>query len=234
VSRRSNGKPKEKKVHPFFEILEDYCIDIENRTIYLVGDIVPEIVESVVHQIQYLSSKTYFKTKYKNPIKLVINSPGGYDDMMLQLYDTLVLCPAPIVTIGTGMVCSAASLILVSGDKRYATPNCMFMTHKGRAHLSGDDDEIQAQAELNKKLSQRYWKLLGRHTKHSAQWWYDRSKGEGELWLDADDMIKRGVIDGIIPSARRELTPLSKRSVKTRVRPEEDLDLDDEDSECEE
>jgi len=219
---KAKEKTKDKTVHPYFELLEEYCVDIENRTIYLVGGIDLEIVDPVIHQISYLSSETYFKEKATDPIKLVIDSPGGYDDMMLHLYDAVVLCSAPVITIGAGMVCSAASLILVAGDERYATPNCMFMTHKGKAFLSGDDDEIQAQAELNKKLSQRYWKLLGRHTKHTGQWWYDRSKGEGEFWLDSDGMLKRGVIDGIIQSPRRELTPLSNRKIKTGVRIEED------------
>lgn len=228
--KQKNYNGKCNGVHPYFEFLEEYCIDIENRIVYLIGEVDLDTVHSIVKQLKYLTTEKYLGDRAKEPIILVINSPGGFDDMMLHLYDAITLCSSPVITVGMGMVCSAASLILVSGDERYCSPLCLFMTHKGRAEISGDDDELQAQAELNKKLSQTYWKLLGRHTKHTAQWWYDHSKVEGEFWLDANDMLKNGVVDGIILPERRILDPLSTRAIKTRVSHDNELE-DDEDSE---
>ena len=212
-----------------FQNLEEHCVDIPNRIVYLVGDIESGVVESVVQQIRYLASPTY-SDKSNEPITLVVNSVGGHDDMMLYLYDTIIMSEPEIVTIGTGMCCSAAALILVAGDRRHCTQNAMFMTHKGHIQLEGDDDEIQAQAELTKKLSERYWKLIARHTSRSAQWWYNKSKGEGELWLDSDDMLKYGVVDSVLDPPRRELVPLSNRKLKNWIPDddEEELELDDE------
>jgi ATP-dependent Clp protease protease subunit len=214
-----------------FEILEEHCLDIKNRTIYLVGDIVDGIVEGVVQQINYLSSPIHCGQHSTKPIIMVINSLGGHDDMMLYLYDTMVNCPCKIHTVGTGLVCSAATLLLVAGDKSFATENCMFMTHKGKSSLAGDEDEITAQAEFNLKMNDRYWKLMGRHTFISGQKWYTKSKSAGENWLDTNDMIKAGVIEGVIPSPR-ELKALPVRRIKTKIKMVEEVieeDVDDDD-----
>jgi ATP-dependent Clp protease protease subunit len=205
-----------------FEVLEEHCLDIKNRVIYLVGDICDAIVEPVVQQINYLASPVHCRLA-DQPIKMIINSLGGHDDMMLYLYDTMVNCPCEIHTVGTGLVCSAATLLLVAGDKSFATENCMFMTHKGKSSLMGDEDEITAQAEFNKKMNDKYWKLMGRHTFLSGQRWYTRSKSAGENWLDVEDMLKAGVIEAVVPSPR-DLKPLPARKIKTKIKVEEEVE----------
>ncbi len=199
-----------------FLMLMEQGVDLKKRTIYLTDAIESPTTEVVVHSIGFLNSPEHCKN-FKDPIKLVVNSPGGYDDSLFYMYDAIVNSEAEIHTIGSGMVCSAASLILVSGDKRYCTENCMFMTHKGKVVIEGDDDEVRSTAILQEKLSQKYWKLLARHTKESAQWWLNKSKNEGAYWLDSQEMLKRGVIDGVLPTNRRVLTPLSNRNLKTNL-----------------
>ncbi len=233
MARHDSPRPRPAPIGKYedLDILEEQCIDVENRLIYLVGDIVAGVVDSVVQQINYLASKIHCE-KYDKPIKLLINSLGGHDDMMLYLYDSITNCPAPIHTFGSGLVCSAATLILVAGDKRYATENCYFMTHKGHASLAGDEDEITAQAEFNTKMNDRYWKLMGRHTAISGQKWYTRSKSSGENWLDCFDMLKAGVIDGIVPT-HRKLKPLPTRKIKTKILKVAEVEEDDDDDDDE-
>ncbi len=204
------------KEHLDLLALEESCVDLKNRRLYFIGEEISD-AETLVAQIHYLNSSAHHPDTYKNPIYIIINSPGGSDDMTFCLYDAIVTSEAEIVTIGTGMVCSAASLILCCGDRRYATENCWFMTHKGQQVCVGDDDEIEAQAELSKKVSDRYWKLLGRHTTISGQRWYNKSKGEGELWLEVEGMLQHGVIDAILHPLRRVLEPLPTRRIKTAV-----------------
>lgn len=209
-SSRKNGSKYEE-----YTILEDGSVDLKSRRIYIVGDIAEDHIENTVQQIHYLSNADHCED-YDKPITLIINSLGGQDDMMLYLYDAITTCPTEVITIGSGLVCSAATLILACGDKRYATENCMFMTHKGHVKLAGDEDEISAQAEFSRKISDRYWKLMGRHTNLSGQQWYNRSKSEGEHWLEIEGMLKAGVIDGVLKDEKRKLEPLSKRRIKTR------------------
>ena len=193
--------------------LNKFDFDIKERRVYLCGAIEEEETPFTVKQIHFLNSLSH------EPITLILNSPGGTDDMLLYLYDAITTSISEVTTVASGMVCSAASLILACGDKRYATEQCFMMTHKGSAVISGDDDEIESQAELQKKITDLYWKLLARHSngKKTADQWYSKSKDEGQLWLNAEDMLKWGVIDGIIKPSRREFAALPKKKLKRLI-----------------
>lgn len=190
--------------------LIEYGVDVEGRKLFCVGDITSPNAENMISSLHLMNARG------TEPIQLWVNSCGGNDDMMLYMYDAITSSDAPIYTIGTGMICSAAALLLVCGDRRFATPNAWFMTHKGRFQIEGDEDEVQAATELSKTVSDRYWKLIARHTNHSAQWWFNKSKGQGELWLDAEKMIEHGVVDEILTPKRRELKPISRRPINTK------------------
>lgn len=203
-------------------------VDIDDRVVYLIGEFGGDMdmAGEALLSLRFLTSRKHFPNNYLDPVKLVIDSPGGSDVPMFHLYDFITTCPTPIHTMGSGEVCSAAALILVAGAHRSATPNCMFMTHKGKAGLEGDDDEIEAQAELQSLLSDRYWKLLERHTKLSASKWFSKSKHKGELWINADTMLEYGVIDEIVQTAK-EYPALSTKKLRTKVKIETDDDDDE-------
>lgn len=205
------------------KLLHEYGIDIKTRRIYFSGVIDDDTVEIVAAQIHMFSDIDPHKK-----IELVINSIGGYDDATFFLYDAIVNSKAPVVTVGSGMVCSAASLILACGDQRYATENCWLMTHKGEATIEGDDDEVISQVELQVRCADRFWKLLERHSSRRAIDWYRQSKNVGELWLNAAKMLDYGIVDGIISPSRRNFDPLSKRIMAPLSRR---LKVDDEDDE---
>lgn len=206
-------------------------VDLNSRTVYLLGEFGGECdaVEMVLTNLRFLSAAAHFPDNYLDPITLVIDSPGGEDIMMFHLYDFMTTCKTPIHTVGTGEVCSAAALILAAGEKghRSATPNCMYMTHKGKAGLGGDDDEIEAQAALQSLMSDRYWKLLERHTSLKASRWFSKSKHKGELWINTDTMLEYGVIDFVQPTAK-EWPALSTTKLRTKVKEVEPDEDDDE------
>ena len=206
------NKEKKDKLDSFHE----YAIDCDKRTLFFSGDIDSPQVEMLATNIHILNSPDVHPESYSEPINIVVHSRGGYDDLMLNLYDAITYSKAPIHTLVTGMVCSAATLLLVCGDRRFATENSYAMFHKGKVELEGDEDEILAGAEIHRKISDRYWKLLGRHTNKPASWWFNKSKDNGELWLDAKQMVQYGVVDEILSRPRRELEPLSTKPVRTK------------------
>lgn len=213
-------------VHRSLISLEEHGIDIAERLIWLIGDIDSDQISGVARQITFLSSRTRFPAEYTDPIKLFLSSPGGDTEYMMLLYDVITTCTADIITIGSGEIASAASLLLVCGDKRYVTENCLVMTHAASVSLEGSDEEVAAAAESILRQSDKYWKLLGRHSNRPASWWYKKSKQSGELWIDAEKLLECGAIDGIIPTSR-ELDPIPKRRLKAVVR-EVELELEGE------
>lgn len=211
-------------------LCHEYGIDIKERIVYLMGEFGGDhdVVETVLTNLRHLASGKHFPDTYLEPIRLVIDSPGGEDVAMFHLYDYILGSKTPIYTIGTGEVCSAAALILVAGEKghRSATPNCLYMTHQGYSGIGGDDDEIEAQAALQALMSDRYWKLLQRHTNLTAAQWLGKSKHRGELWINTTTMLEYGVIDSVIPTAQA-WPELSTKKLRTKVKEVEVEDDDD-------
>jgi ATP-dependent Clp protease protease subunit len=202
-------------------LAHEYGVDLKGRTVFLIGEFGGEndVIDMTLTNLRFLSSPLQNPETYLEPITLVIDSPGGEDIAMFHLYDFMTTCKTPIYTWGQGEVCSAAALILAAGENghRVATPNCMYMTHKGKVGLGGDDDEIEAQAALQSLMSDRYWKLLQRHTTMTATQWLSKSKHKGELWINADTMLEFGVIDSIVPTAL-EWPALSTKKLRTKVK----------------
>jgi len=196
-----------------FYVLNSQGMDLSNRKIYLNGEISIEWANAIVTAIDYFNNEKHCPNTHHDPIEIMINSLGGQDDAMMAIHDSIVNSKAEITTIGTGMVCSAATLPLVCADKRKATENCWAMIHKGATTLSGDEDEIQAGAELHKAISSVYWRLMSRYTKWTATKWLTSVKKKGELWLDSQEMLERGLIDEIIQPSRRTLEPLPTRKL---------------------
>lgn len=196
-----------------FYVLNSQGIDLVNRKIYLIGDISIEWSNAIITALDYFNNSKHCPNSYNDIIELVINSLGGDDDAMMAIHDAIVNSKAEVVTIGTGMVCSAATLVLVCADKRKATENCWAMIHKGATTLSGDEDQIQAGAELHKCISDKYWKYLGSYTKWSGAKWLTQTKKKGEIWLTSHEMLERGLIDEIVKPNRRILEPLPTRKL---------------------
>ena len=201
---------------PYYDLhfITNYGIDLKSRKIYLLGAIEEGVIDTTIEAIDYFNNQSYCGEESSKPITILINSPGGHDDWQLLLYDTIINSQAPIHTIGSGAVCSAATLILASGDKRSATESCMLMCHKWRVEISGVDDEVISNAEATQNTAELYWKRMARHTNLSAGEWLKKVKQKGELWLDSRQMLQFGVIDYIIQPSRRVVEPLAVRKLK--------------------
>src|ERR1700733_12053308 len=66
-------------------------------------------------------------TNKKPPIVLLINSSGGSIYNAFGLIDIVKKSTIPVVTVCIGEASSAASMLLASGKKRYATENSTIM-----------------------------------------------------------------------------------------------------------
>lgn len=187
-------------------------VDIKERRIYLTGNI-EESADVCLSAIDHFNSSKYCPKTYKDPISILINSPGGYIDYMFSLYEAIIHSEAEVHTIASGHVCSASSLILVAGDKRFAYETAWIMFHRLSLDLSGNDNEVIASAEVTKKMATKYWRLLERHTNWSAGKWLNLVKKKGEIWLSAPEMLEKGVIDEVIRPSRRQFEPISSRNL---------------------
>lgn len=93
---------------------------LEDRIIFLSGEIDDAVANTVVAQLIYLEAKDPQKD-----ISLYINSPGGSVSAGLAIYDTMNYIKCDVSTICIGMAASMGAFLLSSGQrgKRFALPN---------------------------------------------------------------------------------------------------------------
>ena len=180
-----------------FETTVGYNLDIPNRRIYIDDEIDERSTALALKGLHYLDQTT-------GSIQIMINSGGGSVLDTWAIYDSIRSCNNMTITIGTGAVASAAGLLLMCGDERYATPNCMFMSHEGVLHFEEDEmfspTTLLGELKQDEKLTDLWCDQMASHTAHGSKWWKDHSvKPKEDLWFNQKEMVIHGIIDGVWP-----------------------------------
>ncbi|MDE7300678.1 MAG: ATP-dependent Clp protease proteolytic subunit, partial [Clostridia bacterium] len=117
---------------------------LEDRIIFLSGEIDDAVANTVVAQLIYLEAKDPSKD-----INLYINSPGGSVSAGLAIYDTMNYIKCDVSTICIGMAASMGAFLLSSGarGKRFALPNSEIMIHQPLGGAQGQASDIKIAAE---------------------------------------------------------------------------------------
>ena len=130
-------------------------------------------------------------------IELIISSYGGDLDHALAVYKLLKPVSEKITAKVIGKVASAATVILLSADKRIADQDAELLIHFPSTELRGTADELEETAmELRKyegRLKEIYSSVAGAETLLKE-----------ERWLTAKEALEAGLITEI-----EQTTPLS-------------------------
>lgn len=149
----------------------------------------------VIDQIIYLSYQS------KNPIYLIINSYGGVVDITLSLHDFMKMSQAPIYTVGTGIVASAAALLLSAGTqgKRYVMPNAKTMIHLPEAVFQGNVKDHKIWEKEFERAKNTYIKLLAKYS-NKPETEIESLMDRGDHWMNAEETKNSGLADHVINS----------------------------------
>jgi len=162
-----------------------------HRQLFLYGPINDQVANSIKQNL------IAFDIVSKQPITLWLSSPGGSCSAGLSLIEIVRKIESPVITIINSEVCSMASMISVVGDVRWAFSTSTWMQHpmasgQGVEYLNFIKDRTAFLARYNEILV----KILKEHTKLSPS---DYKKiDNGELWLNSEEMLEKGIIDKII------------------------------------
>ena len=126
---------------------------LENRVVFLVGEINHVSAANVYMKMLYLQS-----VKRDQDINLYINSPGGSVVDTLAVYDVMRFLNCDVATYCIGECASGGALLFMAGKKgkRYILPNAKVMIHQpfGGVYGQAADIEIQAEEILKTKRSE--------------------------------------------------------------------------------
>ena len=167
---------------------------LKDRIIMLTRPIDSQEASNVVMQLLILESESKNK-----PISIYINSPGGDVYAFLSIIDTMQCLKCEIITVGFGLVASAAAVILACGTRgsRFALPNTRIMIHQPHGNTSGGqvtDIEIQTKEFLF--LKNNLTEMMAKRSVLTPAKIKDLM--ERDKYCSVDEALKIGLIDKVI------------------------------------
>ena len=165
---------------------------LEDRIIFLSGEIDDAVANTVVAQLIYLEAKDPQKD-----ISLYINSPGGSVSAGLAIYDTMNYIKCDVSTICIGMAASMGAFLLSSGakGKRFALPNSEIMIHQPLGGAQGQASDIKIAAEHILRTKQKLNEILAKNSgKPLSEIERDTDR---DNYLSANEAQEYGLIDKV-------------------------------------
>ena len=165
---------------------------LEERIIFLTGEINDAVADSVVAQLIYLESVDPNKD-----INLYINSPGGSVTAGMAIYDTMNYIKCDVSTICIGLAASMGAFLLSSGakGKRFALPNSEIMIHQPLGGAQGQASDIKIQADHIIKTKKRLNTILAENCGKPYE--VLEKDTDRDNYLSADEALSYGLIDRI-------------------------------------
>ena len=170
---------------------------LKDRIVFLGGEIDDDLANIIVAQLLFLEMDDP-----DQDISLYINSPGGSVTAGMAIYDTMRYLKCEVSTLCIGMAASMGAFLLSAGakGKRKALPNAEIMIHQPSGGARGQATDIAIQAEqilkTKKKMNQLLSEMTGQPLETIAK------DVERDNYMDADEALKYGLIDEIIPPRR--------------------------------
>ncbi len=165
---------------------------LEDRIIFLSGEIDDATANSIVAQLIYLEGRDPQKD-----ISLYINSPGGSVSAGMAIYDTMNYIKCDVSTICVGLAASMGAFLLSSGakGKRYALPNSEIMIHQPLGGAQGQASDIAIQAEQILKIKQKMNAILAKNCNQPVE--KIKADADRDFYMTAEEAKAYGLVDTI-------------------------------------
>jgi ATP-dependent Clp protease protease subunit len=163
-----------------------------------VNDSMSTVVQAQLMFLDNINNKT---------ITIHVDSPGGSVKSGLSMVDVMNYISSDISTIYTGMAASMGSILLGAGTKgmRYSLPNSRVMLHQVSSSASGTIQDMSISFKEAEKYNDKLFTMLGEYCgKTKEQVLSDCNR---DNWLNAEEALDYGIIDGIVlklPSKKKK------------------------------
>ena len=170
-----------------------YSLLLKERIVFLGTPIDDQIANLIIAQLLYLAREDPDKD-----ITMYINSPGGYVNAGLAVYDTMQLIQTDVSTTCIGMAASMGAVLLCGGSKtkRFALPNATVMIHQAAGGFEGTAADIEIRAKEILRLQQRIKEILSFHTGQDME--RIAKDMDRDFFMGAEAAKEYGLVDDII------------------------------------
>ena len=176
-----NSNIIDNKIYFYSEVNEESSLILESKLLNLNNNIL------------------HIKKKYNydnGPIKLHIQSMGGSLFHTLYLLDLIKNLKTPVYTYVDGFAASAATLLVVAGNKKFMTKNSLMLIHQLSGGLSGKYSEMKDESENIDTLMNIIIEFYLQNTKFNKNTLDSLLKRD--IWLSSEKCKYYGLVDEII------------------------------------
>ena len=179
----------------------------KSRNLYLAQQVTQESINKLTQAIIDINEDDEYLTKvysvhdieYKpKPIKIYIDSYGGYVYQCFGLLGIMKSSKVEIQTIVTGCAMSCGFLISVSGHKRFGYPKATFMYHQVSSVAAGKVKDMEEDVIETKRLQSMLEDIALENTKITAKKLERIYKTKKDWFMDSTEALRLKVIDEII------------------------------------
>ena len=165
---------------------------LEDRIIFVDGEITSQTANLVIAQLIYLEGKDPDKD-----IMMYINSPGGSVVAGMAIYDTMNYIKCDVCTICVGMAASMGAILLSSGakGKRFALPNSEIMIHQPLGGFQGQASDIKIHADHIMKTRKTLNRILSENSGVPIE--TIEKDTDRDNYMSAEEAKKYGLVDKI-------------------------------------
>ena len=169
---------------------------MKTRTLIISEPISSELSKKILPRLLLLEAEDP-----KAPVKVLINSPGGAVDDGFAIYDMMRFISCPVITICVGLAASAATVILLGGDKgkRLTLPNTRFLLHQPSQGVRGAASDIEISAKEIVRVREKINKIFEAETGQTMDKLLEDMNRD--FWLGAEEAVEYGLMSRIISSA---------------------------------
>ena len=141
------------------------------------------------------------------PADIVVNSAGGSATEGAAIFAELKAHPAPVTIRVRGIAASAASLLVMAGDRILMAPGSVLMLHDPAALTLGSAEVHRSAAAVLEELATIYAGIYAEASGNRAS--LVREWMRAESWIAPEDAVALGFADGLeeAPAPAPETAP---------------------------
>lgn len=173
--------------------ISDRAWHLEQRTIFINGEIRDETAYRFISEILYLAREK------EKTVRVFLNSPGGEVDAGMVIVDLLLSSKMDIDIYVAGIAASMAAIIACCGKKgkRFILPSSKIMLHE--PSLVSGNQNASSLENISKKLNatrDRLNQLIAEHSGKGIEE-IQRIMTGTDHWMNAEEAVAFGLVDAI-------------------------------------
>lgn len=165
-----------------------------NRKIFIEGEIDADTACDFVKKVMLLNSEDS-----KQPIDVLINSPGGEINSGMLMYDVIQASNAPIRMFCIGRAYSMGAVLFACGNHgRYMLPHGELMIHEPLLgnRVGGNSSSIKSISDSLLETKKKMNQLLAKHTGRTEE---EVEKATGfDHYFSPEESVEFGLCDEIV------------------------------------